>query len=111
MNGAILSPCCVALRTDNAPEGRPGPRPRPRSAQPVEPARQCPLKLMLRFRKAAAMVVRRLEHYNIRTTRFAETVKFYDDALAMKVGRAPMAPADAPATWIFDDSGTAVVHL
>jgi catechol 2,3-dioxygenase-like lactoylglutathione lyase family enzyme len=57
------------------------------------------------------MVVRRLEHYNIRTTKFAETVKFYDDAFAMKVGRAPMAPADAPATWIFDDSGTAVVHL
>lgn len=57
------------------------------------------------------MMVRRLEHYNIRTTKFAETVKFYDDALGMKTHRAPMAPADMPATWIYDDSGVAVVHL
>lgn len=57
------------------------------------------------------MVVRRLEHYNIRTTKFAETVKFYDDALAMKAQRAPMAPADSPATWIYDDSGVAAIHL
>jgi len=57
------------------------------------------------------MMVRRLEHYNIRTMRFAETVKFYDDALGMKAKRAPMAPAESPATWIYDDSGTPVVHL
>jgi catechol 2,3-dioxygenase-like lactoylglutathione lyase family enzyme len=57
------------------------------------------------------MVVRRLEHYNIRTTKFAETVKFYDEALAMKAQRAPMAPADSPATWLYDDSGVAAVHL
>lgn len=57
------------------------------------------------------MMVRRLEHYNIRTTKFAETVKFYDDTLGMKAKRAPMVPADGPATWIYDDSGTAVIHL
>ena len=57
------------------------------------------------------MTVRRLEHYNIRTTKFAETVKFYDDALGMKAKRAPMASADTPASWIYDDSGVAVVHL
>ena len=57
------------------------------------------------------MVVRRLEHYNIRTTRYAETVKFYDEALAMKARRAPMAAAGSPATWIYDDSGAAAIHL
>lgn len=57
------------------------------------------------------MMVRRLEHYNIRTTKFAETVKFYDDALGMKCKRAPMAPAEFPATWIYDDSGVAAIHL
>jgi catechol 2,3-dioxygenase-like lactoylglutathione lyase family enzyme len=57
------------------------------------------------------MVVRRLEHYNIRTTKFAETVKFYDDALDMQAQRAPMAAADSPATWLYDDSGVAAIHL
>jgi len=57
------------------------------------------------------MVVRRLEHCNIRTTKYAETVKFYDDLLGMKVRRAPMAPADLPPTWIYDDSGVAAIHL
>jgi catechol 2,3-dioxygenase-like lactoylglutathione lyase family enzyme len=57
------------------------------------------------------MVVRRLEHYNIRTTKFAETVKFYDDAFGMKAQRPPMVPADFPATWIYDDSGVAAIHL
>jgi catechol 2,3-dioxygenase-like lactoylglutathione lyase family enzyme len=57
------------------------------------------------------MRVSRLEHYNIRTTKFAETLKFYDDALGMKVGRPPMASEGAPTTWIHDDSGVAAVHL
>jgi catechol 2,3-dioxygenase-like lactoylglutathione lyase family enzyme len=57
------------------------------------------------------MMVRRLEHYNIRTTRFSETVQFYDDALGMKAARPPMAPETWPATWLYDDSGVAAVHL
>jgi catechol 2,3-dioxygenase-like lactoylglutathione lyase family enzyme len=57
------------------------------------------------------MMVRRLEHYNIRTTKFAETVKFYDDALGMKAKRAPMAPEHMPASWIYDDSGIPAIHL
>jgi catechol 2,3-dioxygenase-like lactoylglutathione lyase family enzyme len=60
---------------------------------------------------AAAMVVRRLEHYNIRTTRFAETVKFYDDALDMKAQRPPMAKEGSPATWLYDHGGVPAVHL
>ncbi|MET0293627.1 MAG: VOC family protein [Phenylobacterium sp.] len=57
------------------------------------------------------MVVRRLEHYNIRTTRLDETLRFYDQALGMKAGRPPMAPPDFPTTWIYDDSGVAAIHL
>ena len=57
------------------------------------------------------MMIRRLEHYNIRTTKFEETVKFYDDVLGMKCKRAPMAPENMPATWIYDDSGVPAVHL
>ena len=57
------------------------------------------------------MKIHRLEHYNIRTTRFEETVRFYDDVLGMKCKRAPMAPESMPPTWIYDDSGTPVVHL
>ena len=57
------------------------------------------------------MRIKRLEHYNIRTTRFEETVKFYDDILGMKCKRAPMASEGMPPTWIYDDSGIPVVHL
>jgi catechol 2,3-dioxygenase-like lactoylglutathione lyase family enzyme len=57
------------------------------------------------------MRIKRLEHYNIRTTKYEDTVKFYDDILGMKCKRAPMAPESTPPTWIYDDSGTAVVHL
>jgi catechol 2,3-dioxygenase-like lactoylglutathione lyase family enzyme len=57
------------------------------------------------------MIIRKLEHYNIRTLRFEETVRFYVQVLGMRNDRAPMAPPGFPATWIFDASGTAVVHL
>ena len=57
------------------------------------------------------MKIRRLEHYNIRTTKFDETVKFYDDALGMKAGRPPMTPEGFPPSWIYDDSGIPAVHL
>jgi catechol 2,3-dioxygenase-like lactoylglutathione lyase family enzyme len=62
-------------------------------------------------REVIAMTVRRLEHYNIRTTKFDETVKFYDDALGMKAGVPPMAKAGGRASWIYDDSGVPAVHL
>ena len=57
------------------------------------------------------MSVQRLEHYNIRTTKYAETIKFYDDVLGMKAQRAPMMTGDGPPTWIYDGSGTAAIHL
>jgi len=57
------------------------------------------------------MMIRKLEHYNIRTIKFADTVRFYVEVLGMRNDRAPMAPPDFPATWIYDDSGVAVIHL
>ena len=57
------------------------------------------------------MKVRRLEHYNIRTTKFDETVKFYDDVLGMKAQQPPMMQGDWPPSWIYDDSGIAAIHL
>jgi len=57
------------------------------------------------------MMVHRLEHYNIRTIKFDETVRFYDDVLGMKAKRPPMVPEDAPASWIYDHSGVPAIHL
>jgi catechol 2,3-dioxygenase-like lactoylglutathione lyase family enzyme len=57
------------------------------------------------------MQVRRLEHYNIRTTKFDETVKFYNDVLGMKAQKPPMMEGDWPPSWIYDDSGIAAIHL
>ncbi len=57
------------------------------------------------------MQIRKIEHYNIRTTRLAETVRFYEDVLGMKAGQPPGVPANFPANWIYDGSGTAAVHL
>jgi len=57
------------------------------------------------------MLIRKLEHYNIRTTKFDETVRFYVDVLGMRIDRVPGMPADFPPTWIYDETGSAVVHL
>jgi len=57
------------------------------------------------------MVVKKLEHYNIRTTRYDDTVAFYRQILGMKIGRPPGVSEDSPPTWLFDESGQAVVHL
>jgi catechol 2,3-dioxygenase-like lactoylglutathione lyase family enzyme len=57
------------------------------------------------------MKVRKLDHYNIRTTKFDETVRFYVDVLGMRNGRPPGLPADLPPGWIYDDSDCPIVHL
>jgi catechol 2,3-dioxygenase-like lactoylglutathione lyase family enzyme len=56
-------------------------------------------------------MIRRLEHYNIRTTRFAETVRFYVEVLGMRNAPPPGAPEAWPPSWIYDDEGVPVVHL
>jgi catechol 2,3-dioxygenase-like lactoylglutathione lyase family enzyme len=57
------------------------------------------------------MVVKKLQHYNIRTTRYDATVTFYRQVLGMRSGLPPGAPEGAPPTWLYDESGEAVVHL
>jgi catechol 2,3-dioxygenase-like lactoylglutathione lyase family enzyme len=57
------------------------------------------------------MLVKKLQHYNIRTTRYEDTVAFYRQVLGMRSGRPPGVPEGSPPTWLFDESGEAVVHL
>lgn len=61
------------------------------------------------------MALRRLEHYNIRSLKFEESIKFYTEVLSLHHG-IPGAPMDAPVThrngaWLYDASGSAVVHM
>ena len=54
------------------------------------------------------MPLKRIEHYNIHTTRLDETVAFYDRVLGMKAGDRPRFPF--PGAWIYLDD-TPVLHL
>lgn len=56
------------------------------------------------------MPVRKLEHYNLLTTRLADTVAFYTDVLGMRNGPFPGTDASQGA-WIYDETDTAVVHV
>lgn len=57
------------------------------------------------------MRISRIDHYNIRTLCFAETVRFYEEALGMQAGPAPMAPQGSRPSWLYDNSGNPLVHL
>ncbi len=54
------------------------------------------------------MGLKRIEHYNIHTTKLAETVAFYGDVLGMKAGDRP--PFAFPGAWIYLGD-TPVLHL
>lgn len=54
------------------------------------------------------MPLKRIEHYNIHTTRLNETVAFYDKVLGMKSGDRP--PFGFPGAWIYLGD-TPVLHL
>lgn len=56
------------------------------------------------------MLVTKLQHYNIRTTKWEETVAFYRNVLGLKNGP-PMGVETLPPSWIYDDSGEAIIHL
>jgi catechol 2,3-dioxygenase-like lactoylglutathione lyase family enzyme len=56
------------------------------------------------------MGIRRLEHCNILTPKYAETLTFYADVLGMKIGPSPANDIKESA-WIYDGAGTAVVHV
>ncbi len=54
------------------------------------------------------MPARRLEHVNVRTTKLAETVRFYTEVLGLRSGERP---SPRPGAWIYDDSNVPVVHI
>ncbi|MCC6779206.1 MAG: VOC family protein [Hyphomicrobiales bacterium] len=54
------------------------------------------------------MPLKRIEHYNVHTTRLNETVAFYDRVLGMKAGDRP--PFPFPGAWIYLGD-TPVLHL
>lgn len=54
------------------------------------------------------MGLKRIEHYNIHTTKLAETVTFYTQVLGMKDGDRP--PFPFPGAWLYVGD-TPVLHL
>lgn len=56
------------------------------------------------------MLIHKLEHYNVRTTRYDETIRFYVDVLGMTATSVPGMAQEQP-SWIVDGSGVAAVHL
>jgi catechol 2,3-dioxygenase-like lactoylglutathione lyase family enzyme len=65
-------------------------------------------RLSLPVRGDSFMPIMKIDHVNIRTPRFDETVRFYSDVLNMTAGPAP---GSGGGTWIYDERGHAVVHL
>jgi catechol 2,3-dioxygenase-like lactoylglutathione lyase family enzyme len=57
------------------------------------------------------MPVLGLQHVNIRTSDLARTIAFFRDVLAMKVGPSPRSTSMENGAWVFDDNGTAVIHV
>lgn len=55
------------------------------------------------------MPARLLEHYNIRTTRFQETQRFYKEVLGLRDG--PYPGRTVPGAWIYDVNGVPVIHI
>ncbi|HEV2363541.1 MAG TPA: alpha/beta fold hydrolase [Caulobacteraceae bacterium] len=49
-----------------------------------------------------------LDHYNVRTSKLAETVRFYEDVVGLKSGFRPSLPMDG--AWLYADE-TAKLHL
>jgi len=54
------------------------------------------------------MTVGVLDHFNIRTRKFAETVRFYEEALGLENGARPN--FGVPGAWMYSE-GRPVVHL
>jgi len=50
----------------------------------------------------------RLQHYNIRTTKVDETIRFYADVLGLYSG---YRPTQRPGAWMYDKTDIPVVHI
>jgi catechol 2,3-dioxygenase-like lactoylglutathione lyase family enzyme len=57
------------------------------------------------------MPVLGFNHLNVRTPDFKRTVDFLREALGMRVSPVPERDSIEKAAWIYDDSGTPVLHL
>jgi catechol 2,3-dioxygenase-like lactoylglutathione lyase family enzyme len=55
------------------------------------------------------MPAKKLDHYNIWTTRIDATVHFYVDVLGLTIG--PRPPFGMPGAWLYDSTKSPVVHL
>src|SRR5437763_7320222 len=59
-------------------------------------------------REGHRMSIRVLDHFNIRTRKLADTVRFYEDVLDLKKGDRPN--FTFPGAWMYSE-GKPVVHL
>ncbi len=54
-------------------------------------------------------MIRKLDHYNMLTSRLDETVQFYTEVLGLTNG--PMMGSQKLGAWLYDTDGRPVVHL
>lgn len=52
-----------------------------------------------------------LEHYNIRTEKLTDTVRFYTEVLGFRNGPRPGNPPAHTGAWLFNDEGVPVIHI
>lgn len=57
------------------------------------------------------MAIETLDHVNVRTGRLAESLRFYEQGLGMKVTPVPGLTDFALGAWIVSEDGRPVVHL
>jgi catechol 2,3-dioxygenase-like lactoylglutathione lyase family enzyme len=57
------------------------------------------------------MRIGKIEHYNIRTEKLADTVRFYTEVLGFTNGKRPGNPKPNTGAWLYNDEGVPVVHV
>ncbi|MEL7199694.1 MAG: VOC family protein [Pseudomonadota bacterium] len=57
------------------------------------------------------MIVERLDHVNIITSKLSETAKFYSDLLELDERDGPPGMQPDQVRWMYDQSGQAILHL
>ena len=57
------------------------------------------------------MHIGKIEHYNIRTEKLADTVRFYTEVLGFTNGQRPGNPKPNTGAWLYNDEGAPVVHV
>ena len=57
------------------------------------------------------MRIGKIEHYNIRTEKLADTVRFYTEVLGFTNGQRPSNPKPNTGAWLYNDECVPVVHV